>query len=450
MPSVGIHVFRKDLRVVDNLALNQLASRVDEVVGLFVIDPVQNKTSSHFSKNAQQFLHECLISLNQQCNGKLLIVKGNPATKLREIIKKVKAVAVSFNLDFTPYSLKRDREMAAVCEHYGIELIRDATDQSLVDNCKLIKKDDTPYMTFAPFLEQLKSHTIAKASTKRITWVKPRQVSTVSSLHVNSRVASEIIGGRSEGLKHLVRGDFKSRSDHIGAKTSKLSAYLNLGCLSVREVYWRKRSAALTRLIAWRDFLLCVYRFHPGANLHTTFIDERYAKIKWPRVNKTEWKRFVNCDTGFALIDAAMNELKTTGFISNRARLLLATFWIKYLLISPLNPTYGSQVGFSKLLVDCSSSQNKMNHLWVLGDLDFAGRRFGAKGAHPLSGRIIRIDNAMLKRYDPKLEYVTKWIPELASSGQLNYRKRKVKQMVPMFDWRLRYKEYTKLFNRIH
>jgi deoxyribodipyrimidine photo-lyase len=60
--------------------------------------------------------------------------------------------------------------------------------------------------------------------------------------------------------------------------------------------------------------------------------------------------------TGFLIIDAALNELKITGFMHNRARLIVATFWTKYLLINPFHIKYGSQTGFSKLLVDAIGS----------------------------------------------------------------------------------------------
>jgi len=64
----------------------------------------------------------------------------------------------------------------------------------------------------------------------------------------------------------------------------------------------------------------------------------------------------MNSQTGFLIIDAAMNEMKITGFMHNRARMIVGMFWTKYLLINPFHPIYGSQVGFSKLLVDAIGS----------------------------------------------------------------------------------------------
>jgi deoxyribodipyrimidine photo-lyase len=94
-------------------------------------------------------------------------------------------------------------------------------------------------------------------------------------------------------------------------------------------------------------------------------MDKRFDKIKWKN-NKEEWNTLINSQTGFLIIDAAMNEMKITGFMHNRARMLVGVFWTKYLLINIFHPKYGSQVGYSKYLVDAiGPSQNKMNHQWI-------------------------------------------------------------------------------------
>lgn len=165
-------------------------------------------------------------------------------------------------------------------------------------------------------------------------------------------------------------------------------------------------------------------------------------------MKKNEWNRFLGCKTGFLLVDASMKELLTTGFINNRARLILCTFWTKYLLINPFDKKYGSQVWFSKLLVDCSSALNKLNNQWILGDVDISGRRFAMKGAHPLTGRMIRIDNDMIKRYDPEFKYIKRWIPEYQELDIRECRKN-MKQTKSIFHWKDRYIIYTKLFTSI-
>jgi deoxyribodipyrimidine photo-lyase len=107
-----------------------------------------------------------------------------------------------------------------------------------------------------------------------------------------------------------------------------------------------------------------------------------------------------------------MNEMKITGFMHNRARMLVGMFWTKYLLINPFNIKYGSQTGFSKLLVDAiGSTQNKMNHHWIT-ELDYPGRKYSSKGV-PLTGRPMNINNDQIKKFDKECKYIKKWLPQL-------------------------------------
>ena len=127
-------------------------------------------------------------------------------------------------------------------------------------------------------------------------------------------------------------------------------------------------------------------------------------------------------------------QLIKTGYIGNRIRLILGTFWIKYLLIDPLHPKYGSQVGFSYYLVDCNTSQNKLNHQWFI-DLDLSGRRFSKKGCNSLTGRMMRIDNLVIKKFDPDCEFILEYIPELKDI-----------KIEDIHNWENKYTEYKNIY----
>ena len=449
MTKVGIHYFRKDLRTSDNLALNELAKQVDQVIGVFIYDQKQIKSASsnkpHYSIHSAQFIVDSVNDLNDQCNNKLIIAYGHPSRVIESLLKSIKPATLSFNSDFTPYSIKRDEDIIKVCEKNGVQVIANEDDQALASMKTLVKNDTTPYMVFGTFYKNLVKQKIPSPTTARVNWFKPR----VQLDSLEWKPASVVLkGGRTEGLKILKHKITTGSADLLITKTSHMSAYLNQGCISIREVYqvFHKAGAhEAIRSISWRDFFLCIYRFSPTGNRYDKFIDSRYDKIKWPTVKQSDWKRFIRCDTGFLLIDAIMTELLQTGFINNRARLLLATFWIKYLLISPFDQEYGSQVGFSRLLVDCSACQNKLNHQWVVGDLDLSGRRFKMANTHPLTGRMIQIGNEVIKKYDPNYEYISKWLPQFQGKT-LKECKAMMKQTKPMYEWRERYGEYSKLF----
>ena len=451
----GIHIFRKDLRIYDNLALYKLSKSVDRVIGVFVYDQKQIKRTSsnktYFSEHAAQFIIDSVNDLNEQCNHRLVIRYGSPALVIKELIESVNPSHISFNLDFTPYALKRDAELMKICDSKGVELIKNDSDQSLVPMNDMIKKDGMPFMVYGSFFKNLSTKTVPKPVSPKCVWYKPLSIK-IDSIILNTKKSVVWIGGRKEGLRKLQSNLNVGATDKVAEETSRLSAYLNHGCLSIRETYWelKNRSKKLEpiRSIAWRDFFLCIYRFHPRGNSYTQHIDERYDKLKYPKVSQREWNRFMNCKTGFLLVDAAMKELLTTGYTNNISRLILATFWIKYLMINPLDPEYGSQVWFSRLLVDCNASQNKLNHQWVVGDLDLSGRRFAMKGTHPLTGRSMRIDNELVKKYDPQFEFIKKWLPEF-SDKSIKECKTELKKIEPMFDWKDRYKKYASLYTNL-
>ncbi len=448
---LGIHFFRKDLRIIDNFALNELATKVDRIIGLFVFDSAQIKQTKankhYYSIHAAQFIIDSVNDLNKQCNNKLTIMDGNPVDILESLIKSSKPIAVSYNADFSPYALKRDKAIQQICKTHNVETIINNDDQTLAPMESLLKKDKTPYMVYGTFFKTVMKQTIAKPTSKRITWMRP--LHKQSSFQQKSLIDNATwLGGRTEALYRLKSRIANGATDKVAQPTSELSAYMNQGCISIREVYWtfksRFKSIEPIRSIVWRDFFLCIYRFHPRGN-GLNHIDERYDSIKWPKVKESEWKLFESCNTGFILVDAAMRELQETGFINNRCRLILATFWIKYLMIDPFDPEYGSQAGYSRLLIDCSGSQNKLSHQWVIGDLDLSGRRFAMRGTPALTGRSMRIDNDTIKRYDPQFEYIKKWMPEFTDLS-IKECKDKIKKTKPMYEWKVRYQQYAKLF----
>jgi deoxyribodipyrimidine photo-lyase len=151
-----------------------------------------------------------------------------------------------------------------------------------------------------------------------------------------------------------------------------------------------------------------------------------------------------------------MNQMKTTGFMHNRARMLVVIFWSKYLLINPLHPKYGSQVGFSRLLVDAiGPSQNLMNHRWAI-DFDFPGKKYSAPGA-PLSGRPMNINNEMIKKWDPTCEYIKQWLPHLkdiSNKELFKWNETLVSQYDnihpgPMFNAKEKYQEWVNICKKV-
>ena len=470
---IGIFIFRKDLRLNDNIGLIKLSKKCKIIYPIFILDEyqieLQNHNKYYYSNNAIQFMCESLVDLNKQLDNKLNLFKGDYRIVLEYIIKKMKEeytndnIILGYNKDFTQYALKRDKYTNDILKNNNIEILDEENDISLIHFNKMVKSDGMAYTVYGAFYKNaiktdikypIKNNYNKYGLLTKLTNHRYKIKDLDNLYDYNKDLAQE--GGRNIALKKIknkiVYNNYKTKRDSLDFNTYQISASLNFGCISIREMYFIvKHNTEITKQLYWRDYYLCIIRYIPNANSYTKFIDDRYDDLNWENSHKN-WKLLMESKTGFLIIDAAMRELQKTGYIGNRVRLILGTFWIKYLLISPFHKEYGSQTGFSRFLVDCNASQNKLNHQWLL-ELDLNGRRFAKRGCNSLSGRMMRVDNEMIKKFDPECNYIKKWIPELEQIPKKDLykwnediQKKYDIHVAPIFDWETQYKKYCKLF----
>ena len=480
---LGIFIFRRDCRLYDNIGLNELAKKVDIILPIFILDSNQiistKENSNYFSSNAVQYICETLKDLNSQLdeyNSKLFLLYGQPWEVIAQLITRLtkiyQSITIGFNNDFSSYSEKRDHGIRTVCSHLNIKTIESRDDYTLRPIDQLVKSDGNAFKQFGAFYSHATSNLEPTKPSKlpiKIKFVsKTFESKLFSSLKCNYKLNKlnkfyeqneELAqnGGRTIALGNLHQikkfTEYNEKRDILSYKTTNLSAGLNMGCISNRETYWYIKSklglkSQIIKQLYWRDFFLTAFVFIPKARDFKKMIDPRYDQIPWPANSKikTGWKAMMESKSGFLLIDAGMQELRQTGFLHNRLRMILGVFWTKYLHISILNPKYGSQAGYSKMLVDAiGPSQNKMNHHWIL-DFDYPGKKFSSRGV-PLSGRPMRIDNSMIKRWDPDCIYIKKWLPHLSnySNKELIKWSGSDSHPGPIFDPKLQYAEWVKL-----
>ena len=241
-----LFIFRRDLRLEDNLALNKAIiysndNNLDLILG-FVFNEEQIENNSYFSNNSFQFMLECLTDLNDNISQNISFFETNDFYK---DLKKIKAIA--FNLDYTPYARKRDSEIMDFCKKQNppIKIIT-SEDYTLhgIDTVKSLEKK--PYEMFTPFYKNcLKYHSVSKPSTTTINFNKIIKVGTLKSLDKYiSKSQKDIVGGRKKALNILnlikrgVFNNYKTNRDLINHpnSTTRLGAYLKFGCISIREV----------------------------------------------------------------------------------------------------------------------------------------------------------------------------------------------------------------------
>jgi hypothetical protein len=151
----------------------------------------------------------------------------------------------------------------------------------------------------------------------------------------------------------------RDRPDHRG--TSRLSPHLHFGEISVRQMWHAARLAeSYLRQIAWREFsyhLLFHFPRTPQEPLRPQF-----RSYPW-RMDAKRLAAWTRGQTGYPLVDAGRRELRHTGWMHNRVRMLAASFLVKHLLI----PWQEGAAWFWDTLVDADLANNTMGWQWSAG-----------------------------------------------------------------------------------
>ena len=99
--------FRRDLRLSDHPALLAAADSADDVLACYVLDPALRASAG---PRRMQYLYDALRDLHDRLDGRLLVTRGDPKTRIPALAKKVGADSVHVSEDFSPYGRRRDAE----------------------------------------------------------------------------------------------------------------------------------------------------------------------------------------------------------------------------------------------------------------------------------------------------------------------------------------------------
>jgi deoxyribodipyrimidine photo-lyase len=214
-----------------------------------------------------------------------------------------------------------------------------------------------------------------------------------------------VIGGRKNGLELLDKSakeqkHYDTERDTFVYETSKLSAHLKFGTISVREVYWKwhdtfgKKSGILRELF-WREFFARAL-FHFPSVLSNSY-QPKFKHIKWHN-SEQDFNKWKEGKTGYPIVDAGMRQMNATGYMHNRARMIVASFLVKTLLI---DWTKGEQY-FATKLVDYDVASN--NGGWQ-----------GISGTGIDMKPYFRDMNPWIqaKKFDKETKYIKQWVEEL-------------------------------------
>ncbi len=408
----SLFIFRRDLRLNDNTGLNTALNDSTLVIPCFIFDPRQYKKNDYFTGNGFKFLLQCLKELDsdlKENNARLYIFNGKAEEVISELIKKEKIDAVYFNRDYTPFSRKRDQAIYKTCksENINTHQFADCLLNEPEDACK---DDGNPYTVFTPYFKKNSLKTV-KPVKKLISdnflkeKIKSEHPELIDNFLSDYNQLATLPGGRTQALKILksLSGykDYQDARNYlIHDATTHLSAHNKFGTVSIREVYHAfckslGSSHSLVRQLYWRDFFT-----HIGFHFPHVFggaFNKKYDLINWENDEK-KFKVWCDGKTGFPIVDAAMNEINSTGFMHNRARMVVASFLVKDLHI---DWRWGEQY-FSSKLVDYDPAVNNGSWQWAAST---------GCDAQPY----FRIFNPWLQqqKFDSDCLYIKKWLPQL-------------------------------------
>lgn len=408
-----LFIFRRDLRIQDNIGLIYALKHAKAVIPCFIFTPEQINTNPYRGDHCLQFMIECLEDLEKNLESKgglLYLFYDSIENILQKCIQQIGIDSVIVNRDYTAYSQQRDEKIAKLCKKYKVDFLS-FEDSLLHSPEKTLKKDGTPYRIFTPYHRYVSSLEVQRPvlnkysnyftgniafsrTNKLYNEILPQRVSELS-----------VHGGRIEGKKLLSKlptfSDYTTQHDIPALDaTTKLSAYLKFNVFSSREVYYSivkslGRGHSLTRALHWRDFFSTVALFYP--HVFKGPFHKKFESLKWKN-DKKSFKKWCEGQTGFPIVDAGMRELKATGFICNRLRMIVSSFLIKNLHV---NWRWGEKY-FANMLTDYDPAINNGNWQWM-----------ASTGVD--SQPYFQLFNpwSQQKKFDPHCEYIKRWIPEI-------------------------------------
>ncbi len=433
--NVVIHWFRRDLRLNDNLALTAAAQQNARVAPVFIFDP----TLLHSRVTGAPRVQFMLAALNEldrslRAQGTQLIVRyGDPQVILPALARQLNAQAVYANRDYSPFSRRRDADVARAL-HVPFFSFEDSVLRAPGD---VLKDTGEPYTVYTPFMKRWRSlaeplapqdgpHSTPSgdqwfsSSADELPLPALRDLgfsSTISVPPVSEAAAlarlhaftSGPIYAYGEGRNHLLSDPFDSSSGGRNTGPSAISPYLRWGLLSPRQAYraavnalndapnedGQKSVNTWINELIWREFFVHILYHFP----HVTRGSFRpaYDSLPW-RIAPEDFEAWCTGRTGYPIVDAAMRQLTQIGWLPNRARLIVASFLTKDLLI---HWRQGEQ-HFMQWLIDGDTAANNGGWQWSAGtgtDVQPYFRIF-----NPLS---------QSQKFDPSGEYIRRWVPEL-------------------------------------
>jgi len=394
--------FRRDLRIDDNTGLFKAIATGEEILPIFIFD---KNILEELPKDDHRvtFIAQLLDDINTELkkhNRSLAVFHDDPETVFKKLIADHKIKTVYTNHDYEPYARKRDKVIGEMLSDKDVEF-KTFKDQVVFEKDEVMKGDGTPYVVYTPYSRRWKE----LLKTEDVKIHNPSINAENFATHSYPFLGSKDIGFKESTIKvipHDVSSDiidnYEDRRNFPAIEgTSQVSPYLRFGAISIRKLVKKAQQSSngiyLNELI-WREFFMQILWHYPQTV--TKAFRPKYDNIKW-RYNDDDFKTWCEGKTGFPMVDAGMRQLNETGYMHNRVRLVVASFFCKHLLLDWRK----GEAYFAEKLFDYEQSSNVGNWQWAAGSGVDAAPYF-------------RVFNPteQAKKFDKDLKYIRKWVPE--------------------------------------
>ncbi len=430
-----IYWFRNDLRLRDNEAFWEAAQH-GKVIPIYIFDERlfqsnlfgDPRTSIHRAK----FLIECVRNLKENLRKKgsdLIIRYGKPEEIIFKLSETLKVQAVYASKEVTQDETTIEANLAKKIKPINVDI-------ELIWTSTLYHPRDLPFQinylpdNFTDFRKKIEtSSSVRKSIAEPANLsafpnnIEIGEVPTLEELGYgeyvfDERAAFEFRGGEDEALKRLnsyiwetqsLKTYKETRNGLVGPDfSSKLSAWLSVGCISSKIIYEEVKKYESTVVanestywlifeLLWRDyFYLIALKYGSRIFKRSGVKNDLYRE--WS-ADKEVFDKWAKGETGVPFVDANMRELNVSGYMSNRGRQNVASFLSKELGI---DWTWGAAY-FESKLIDYDACLNWGNWNYVAG-----------VGNDPRENRRFNILK-QAKTYDKEAIYIKKWLPELVN-----------------------------------
>jgi deoxyribodipyrimidine photo-lyase len=415
--------FRNDLRIHDNEILLEAIRKADKVLPVYCFDPYYfkpNLSGNPKTGNIRvRFLLESVASLRknlQGIGGELIVRIGNPAEILPQLADEYQVSEVYHHREVA-------HEETEISEQVETALWKIKLNLKHFIGHTLYHKEDLPFPikdipdSFALFKKKVERDSNVRpciATPESITTpeiIEHGEIPTLRMLGLDEPIAdpraiNKFIGGEDEALTQL--DDFFTSNTHLvtGKKgsfinLSKLSPWISLGCISLRQVYWEitkhqqlnnTNYPGMLLDLLWRDYFRFMFKKHGPKFI--ALKDPSYD-VPGDVISSNElFERWEHGETGVPLVDAIMHELNATGYISNYHRQIAAGFLVKELKVDwKKGAAY-----FEEKLIDYSPASNWGNWAFIAGVNDARESRY-------------TVASLPVTEQTAKSDYIETWLP---------------------------------------